>query len=543
MYKAAHAYSVKSASIIRITSVLVPLFVIVYGLMIKTGFIHSEHYFNDASFMAISFWWVYMAVLQYMNNTSSKRDAMFRLIAYHMLASGTLLFITGVSSPFSAAWILLMLASYVYFSRAGLQLSMLWFGGVIFFDIFFWYNQTALFLMYDVGALLAISLSGLVTLSIADEQIDAELSRKQTRLIESLQRDRFTTIINNMNQAVISTDRHGVIELYNAATLNLLDTNLSLKGKVVDTIFKLKDADDKHIKLTKEMEKSIGSITRDDLRMMSSDHQEMRLEIIYSPIRTSYTKTQKSDAHDGYIILVKDITKAKSLEEERDEFISVVSHELRTPITIVEGALSNLQLMMQHPDVSQKMRLDAVDSAHDQIVYLSRMVNDLSTLSRAERGVADGAELIDVKELIKKLYDEYSPEAAIKKLHLDLDVGASLGNVYASRLYLEELLQNFITNAIKYTKEGSVKIIVKKQANHITFAVKDTGIGISKSDQEKIFDKFYRSEDYRTRETSGTGLGLYVAKKLAHKIGTHIDVTSRLNHGSTFSISLPVSKK
>jgi len=73
--------------------------------------------------------------------------------------------------------------------------------------------------------------------------------------------------------------------------------------------------------------------------------------------------------------------------------------------------------------------------------------------------------------------------------------------------------------------------------------VKDTGIGISKSDQQKIFQKFFRSEDYRTRETNGTGLGLYVARKLASKIGTKISFTSRLNHGSTFSFSLPVIKK
>jgi signal transduction histidine kinase len=181
-------------------------------------------------------------------------------------------------------------------------------------------------------------------------------------------------------------------------------------------------------------------------------------------------------------------------------------------------------------------------TAHDQILFLSHMVNDLSTLSRAERGVADNAEDIDVRELAHKLHGKYINDAKIKKLHLNLDLSPDLGTIHASRLYIEELLQNLLTNAIKYTKKGSVTINFEQKKNRIIFSIQDTGIGISKSDQTRIFNKFYRSEDYRTRETNGTGLGLYIAAKLAHKIGAKIDSTSRLNFGSTFSFSLPIKK-
>jgi signal transduction histidine kinase len=171
------------------------------------------------------------------------------------------------------------------------------------------------------------------------------------------------------------------------------------------------------------------------------------------------------------------------------------------------------------------------------------MVNDLSTLSRAERGVADSAEEIDIRQLVTELYAEYAPQAEKKDLHFNLDAGAHLGKVAASRLYLQELLQNFITNSIKYTKEGSVTLEVTNQSGSVTFTVKDTGIGISKTVQAKIFNKFYRSEDYRTRETGGTGLGLYVATKLAKKLNTDIALHSRLNHGSSFSFTLPTISK
>ena len=239
-------------------------------------------------------------------------------------------------------------------------------------------------------------------------------------------------------------------------------------------------------------------------------------------------------------MIARDVTKQKSLEEERDEFISVVSHELRTPITIVEGTLSNLQVMMDMPTKPEETVLKtSIGTAHDQVLYLAKMVNDLSTLSRAERGVADAGEDINVEELMHKLHKEYEKAAAARKLHLNLDLGTKLGKIHVSRLYVEELLQNFITNAIKYTNEGNVNITVAAKKGTVHFAVKDSGIGISRSDQQKIFAKFYRSEDYRIRETNGTGLGLYVSAKLAHKIGTKIDVTSRLNHGSTFSFELP----
>jgi signal transduction histidine kinase len=262
----------------------------------------------------------------------------------------------------------------------------------------------------------------------------------------------------------------------------------------------------------------------------------------YAPIKSTFSSHKKAQA--GFIVILRDITKQKSLEEERDEFISVVSHELRTPITIVEGTLSNLQVMMDMPKQPEHTIVkSSVATAHDQVLYLAKMVNDLSTLSRAERGVADAGEDIDVAELMHKMHKAYDKDAAARGLHLNLDLGTKLGAIHASRLYVEELLQNFITNAIKYTNDGSIVVSAKVKKGTVHFSVKDSGIGISRGDQQKIFNKFYRSEDYRIRETNGTGLGLYVSAKLARKIGTQINIASRLNHGSTFSFDLPQIKK
>lgn len=543
MYEGGSSYTPRTEKIVRYASLLVTVILVVYGLVIKAGYVDSSHYYGDAGFFILSFWWLFISVIQFLIPSRSKHDSALRLIAYHLLAANYLLFVSGVATPFAAFWIVLMLISNSYFAKKGLYLSVLFFVIVIVADIAFWYNSGTTIVAYDLTTLVAVVLSGVVALAISLDQAVDHLALSKSKQQESLQRDRVLTIVNNLADAILSTDMNGIIRVYNAASLNLLDTNDSLNGRSIDEVLKLVDQSDRPVKLFEQLRSTKSALTRDDLNYIYDGGEEIRLEVTYSPIRSSYSRSKKSQTHDGYIVIMRDITKAKSLEEERDEFISVISHELRTPVTIVEGTISNVQVMMKHPDATPQMFNDTIAMAHDQIVYLAHMINDLSTLSRAERGVADKPEDIDVHELIHNLHETYNKEAIEKGLHLNLDIGASLGHVYTSRLYLEEILQNLITNALKYTKAGTVTITVQQKLGILKFAVKDTGIGIGKSDQAKIFQKFYRSEDYRTRETSGTGLGLYVTTKLAHKVGTKVEFVSRLNHGSTFSFSLPTTKK
>jgi signal transduction histidine kinase len=282
------------------------------------------------------------------------------------------------------------------------------------------------------------------------------------------------------------------------------------------------------------------SIIRNDLTLSIED-EVIKIELSILPIKNIYSENSKNN-QKSFVVILRDITKEKTLEDERDEFISVVSHELRTPVAIAEGAISNLSLMLEKNSPKDKM-VQSVQSTYSEIMFLANMINDLSTLSRAERGVGSDAEIIDSAQLGKDLFKKYQKEVTEKGLNLDLNLDPSLENVKTSRLYIEELLQNFITNAIKYTRKGNVLISIQNKDDKTVFSITDTGIGISKNDQQKIFNKFYRSEDYRTRETGGTGLGLYVASKLAKKINTKIELTSRLNHGSTFSFKLPTVKK
>lgn len=489
----------------------------------------------------IAYIWLITSIYYYFKPAQTTSTILLRVITVHVVALGMCVLSIGFLQPFALLFVLLFIEAYLYFGFPGLYASVILFFAAAFINVFFWYSGDPSLIVQNFMVTVAIGFLGLAVVHILSAQETSRRVLLNSQRRERLQYDRMVTIMNNLSSAAFTTDKNGTVLLYNAAALNLLDTNDSLRGKNIGTLFTLQDTTNQPVNLLTILAEATRTATRDDLTHTYSDKEVIRLELTYSPIRSGYSAGQKSEGQGGYIVLVRDITKQKSLEEQRDEFISVVSHELRTPITIVEGTLSNLSVMVQNPKQANCAALaENVTTAHDQVLYLARMVNDLSTLSRAERGAADTPEEIDVASLLQSMHQQYEHDALARKVQLNLELSPKLGVVNVSRLYLEELLQNFITNGIKYTQKGSVTIIATQKNGIVTFAVKDTGMGISRSDQQKIFQKFYRSEDYRIRETGGTGLGLYVASKLAHKLHTTIQVKSRLNHGSVFSFELPI---
>jgi signal transduction histidine kinase len=358
---------------------------------------------------------------------------------------------------------------------------------------------------------------------------------------EELQAKRLETVINSLNDATLGVDSEGVVQLYNAAALSLLDTNTDISNAKIDDLLKLVDENGTPVSLAKLAQDTDRTVERSDLVHTYANGQKINLYLSISPIRGTF-KNAGNYSMKGVIIIARDITKQKSLDDERDEFISVVSHELRTPVAIAEGALSNVQFLIEKGGDVKSLEKTLGD-AHQQILFLSQMVNDLSTLSRAQRGVNMEPEDIDIEDFLHELHDKYLASAKKQHLKLELDSHAH-GIVHIPRMAIEEVMQNFITNAIKYTNEGGVTIGARRvkgdNGPEVEFSVRDTGIGIGKSDQAHVFQKFWRSEDYRTRETSGTGLGLHVVKQLADKMNTQIEIRSRLNHGSTFSFRLPL---
>ena len=353
-------------------------------------------------------------------------------------------------------------------------------------------------------------------------------------------RNKILTIVNNLTDAVLSVDSHGQIELYNSAALDLLGQNEEISGKNISKICNLTKINTQKFEIQDIFRAGKPYFSTNDL-ILSKEDEKLRIEIEIIKIKDSSSQKTKASSKN-FVVILRDITKQKTLDEERDEFISVVSHELRTPVAILEGSLSNLEVLIQKKAPFEMLK-QATQTAYKQNTFLATMVNDLSALSRAERGVGDMFEKVNPKDLAENLFNKYKKSATEKGLMLNLNIENNLNCVNTNKLYLEELLQNFITNSLKYTREGSVEIHFKNSEKGVIFEIKDTGIGISPQDQKRVFEKFYRSEDWRTRETGGTGLGLYVSTKLAAKLGTKIQLESKLNHGSRFFFELPKCRK
>lgn len=463
----------------------------------------------------------------------------FYVYTYTWILAFMLIFIVPTLSLYLFLWVMLLYLSEYFYQLKGTILSLLSLLVTMVMGCLYQFNglstKTLLSIAFHYTLLVIIS-QVISRIAFGDRQTRLDMSKKIVKA--EYEHGRLVALINSMSDAVIATDENGRILTYNAAALDLLDTNATLSDLYISDVLHLQDAEGKPVDSLKLGEKTNYVQHRMDLSIPISKDDKIDLDINISRISRSTILAKQQ----GYTYLLRDITKQKSLDEEKDLFISEVSHELRTPITIAEGNMSMAVLLTEKPSVNILEVKDSVVKAHEQVVFLADMVNDLSALSRASREDKDmDIETFKVSDVMKELEEQYKPQAEKKKLYLKLELENNLPNLTTSRLYFKEIMQNFITNAIKYTAQGGLTVKAAKLNNDsIIVGVKDTGAGISKSDQAKVYQKFWRSEDPYTRATSGTGLGLFITAKLAHRLGAELKLDSKLKEGSTFSIILPI---
>ncbi|MBX4199598.1 PAS domain-containing sensor histidine kinase [Candidatus Saccharibacteria bacterium] len=350
----------------------------------------------------------------------------------------------------------------------------------------------------------------------------------------NIDHQRLLALVNHLTDAVLALDSNLSIILANGAALNLLDKN-ELKNLPLNKAVELIDKTGNPVDPAALIQRSPHGYSSQDLRLRFQDGSMLNLFLNLAPVKLTYGTQNEG----GYVLIMRDITREKLQEEERDDFINVAGHELRTPVAIVEGSVSNALLLAGKAGVSDTVT-QALKTAHDQTIFLSSLINDLAVLSRADRGkLAMSIEAFSVADLMQELSSSYTAQARDKGLTLSFQTDPEASELTSSRLYVHEILQNFLTNAIKYTLNGGVAIEASKTESGVQFHVSDTGIGISQSDQNKLFTKFFRSGDERIKQINGTGLGLFITLKLAKLIGAQIDMKSELNKGTVFSISVP----
>jgi heavy metal sensor kinase len=232
------------------------------------------------------------------------------------------------------------------------------------------------------------------------------------------------------------------------------------------------------------------------------------------------------------------IARLESSFKRMAEFTADASHELKTPICAMRG---EAEVLLSRERKTEEYQ-EGLAHFMEQFDHLNHMINDLILLSKFD---ATQVELkmapLRLDLLIKDLCDLFQILAEQKKVALEMGTTEEV-TVVGDKVRLQQLFTNLIDNAIKYTSEGSIRVTVEKNQEVVLVKVSDTGVGIPKEEQEKIFKRFYRVDKSRSRETGGVGLGLSIAEWIAYAHHGRIEVESRPNQGSVFTVTLPLFK-
>lgn len=486
-----------------------------------------------------------------------KHQARASWIIFSFILGTILILITqsgGINSPFVALWLLVGLASGVL-GISGIILTFLinsaymgiaaWFGWLHGptqqFILLLIASQVPLVVAYLLWHHRVFSGPGLPTTH--DAAAISHLSEQLNR--ESLKSE---IIINSIADGVMVINDQGHIQLLNPAAQTLTGWE---ENDAIDldyrSVLQLLDGQDQLIERNEPVQKVLTtneSLHRDDISLRTRAEKKMLISLAISPIGT------KERAY-GAIAVFRDITKEKAEERQQAEFISTASHEMRTPVAAIEGYLS-LALNPAVSAIDDKAR-DYLQKAHEATQHLGRLFQDLLTISKAEDGrLNNSPKVLDIVDFVRDQWEEQQQKALAKNLSYQFIPGpAQDGTLEGTKVIqpifythvdpdrLREVIGNLIDNAIKYTTEGSVSIDITADEQNVTIGVTDTGIGIAKEDISHLFQKFYRVDSSYTREVGGTGLGLYISRKIIEDSGGQIWVQSELGKGSTFYVQLP----
>ncbi|HUK53618.1 MAG TPA: ATP-binding protein [Candidatus Binatia bacterium] len=272
---------------------------------------------------------------------------------------------------------------------------------------------------------------------------------------------------------------------------------------------------------------------------------QMQAEVEFGTVRprtfslTAAPVTPQGREARGAVLVLHDVTEIRRLERVRRDFVANVSHELRTPLTTIQGFAETL-LGGALDDRNANLKFLAI--IRDHAARLGRLTDDLLKLSAIEGGsMTFRLEPVSVPALVDHCIEAVSLKARARGLEISREVPENLPFVRGDSLRLEEVLKNLLENAIQYTPPpGSICVRAAAEPGAVVLCVEDTGIGILSTEQERIFERFYRVDAARSRELGGTGLGLSIAKHIVEAHQGRLWVESELGHGSRFYVSLAV---
>ncbi len=351
-------------------------------------------------------------------------------------------------------------------------------------------------------------------------------------------------IIENLADGLLVTDNRGKISNYNPALAAMFGLEgLHLTGKDSGQIFSGNMAD-----LAQKAGNEQDEILTAEVRLAGGGVGKA----VATAIRHDYVNA--GAASIGAVILVRDITAEKQIDQMKTEFISTVSHELRTPLTSVLGFAKiirkkfnedirpNLDPQIGKADRAAKQIGDNLGIIVSEGERLTELVNDVLDIAKMESGKVEwDMRRVSIPEIIERSVSSSAALVENKRLRLSTDIAKDLPMIEGDRDRLIQVMLNLISNAVKFTRIGVITIRAMAREDDILVCVADTGPGINLKDQESIFEKFKQSGDTLTEKPKGTGLGLPICKQILERHGGRIWVESKLGHGSAFWFTLPLA--
>mgnify|MGYP002628756231 CR=1 FL=1 len=278
------------------------------------------------------------------------------------------------------------------------------------------------------------------------------------------------------------------------------------------------------------------SISNQNLEAKSEELQKQTEELQNQAIELQRTS---DELQEQYIELDSQKIQVELANKLKSEFLSNMSHELRTPLNSIM-ALSNV-LISQTKNKLDNEEINYLNIVERSGKRLLLLINDILDLSKIEAGKMEIIpESISVKAILQSIIDNFYTISEEKGLKLSLELPENLPSIENDELKLYQVISNIVSNAVKFTKKGGISISVKHDQENVTIEVKDTGIGIAEDVLPYVFDEFRQADGTTSRQYEGTGLGLTIASKMTKILGGKIDVSSKLNKGTVFTVTIPI---
>jgi len=365
------------------------------------------------------------------------------------------------------------------------------------------------------------------------------IRRRQAQMGQALnsETERLSTLTHHLSEGLMMLDKDLKVTLWNRPLQRL--TGFSPReaiGKTYEKVFYRPQNPQWLMELQAEYsQESLKNVFTSDLEIRTKRQERRWINVSGSFLRTSDGTINQT------IVIIRDISRHKELENRKNEFISIATHELRTPITAIKGYLHLLQRDTGNLTDKQTNYLHRAIEANDRLVRLSEDL--LQVIHVEENRLQFTLRPVNILPITRKVISDFTPKAEKKGLELRFTAPEFPTTIAADPVRIEQVIANLIDNAIKYTNHGYVQVSLSpanqktSEDQRITLAIKDTGIGINTKELPYIFDKFHRLHNARLSTESGAGLGLFIVKSFIEKQGGDITVKSKPNRGSTFTVT------